>query len=166
MGSGRDQLRNDFATGKAAMYIEGSWTIPTFLSANPNLKFSLMPWPAVNAKDTRVTAFAGDFGISYSATAKYPDIAKKFLTFMTSKAAAQYYAEKDGSISCVKGVEYVAPQLKAQMDFINAGGGIKTPDVIWTTRQQDAVGVAYQGLYVSKDVEKFCQDLQNVWNNM
>jgi len=60
----------------------------------------------------------------------------------------------------------VAPQLKAQMDFISGGGGVKPPDVIWTTRQQDAIGAAYQGLYVSKDIEQFCRDLQDVWNNM
>ena len=166
MGSGRDQIRNDFATGKAAMYIEGSWAIPTFLNANPNLKFALMPWPSVNAQDSRVTAFAGDFAITYSATAKYPDIAKRFMTFMTSKEAAQYYAEKDGSISCIKGVEYVAPQLKDQMDFINSGHGVLPPDAIWSARQQDAIGAAFQGLYVSKDIEKFCRDMQDAWNNL
>ncbi|MDR1286177.1 MAG: extracellular solute-binding protein [Treponema sp.] len=165
IGSGRDQLRADFASGRAAMYIEGSWCIPTFEAANPNLNFSLMPLPAVNAADTRVTAFPGDFAITMSSSAKYPAESRKFLEFITTPAAATYYAEKDGSISCIKGVTYVAPQLADQQKVIDGGRSRSPADVIWTTKQQDDIGAALQNLYMTGDVEKFVTTLRDVWNN-
>jgi raffinose/stachyose/melibiose transport system substrate-binding protein len=165
MGSGRDQLRSDFASGKAAMYIEGSWCIPTFVAANPSLNFALMPFPAVAASDTRVTAFPGDFAITMSASAKHPAEARKFLEFIASPVAATYYAEKDGSISCIKGVTYVAPQLADQMKVIDNGQSKPPADVIWTTKQQDDIGAALQNLYMTGDVEKFVTTLRDIWNN-
>jgi raffinose/stachyose/melibiose transport system substrate-binding protein len=164
LGAGRDQLRADFASGKSAMYIEGSWCIPTFLAANPNFNFALMPFPAVKASDSKVCAFAGDFALCMSATAKYPEQSKKFLEFMTRTSSGQYYAEKDGSISTIKGVSYAAPQLADQMAFINGGGGMATPDVVWTTAQQDAVGAAIQTLYMNKDTEAFVQTFAKIFN--
>jgi raffinose/stachyose/melibiose transport system substrate-binding protein len=165
VGSGRDQLRADFASGKAAMYIEGSWCIPTFKAANPNLNFGLMPFPAVNAADTKVTAFPGDFAITMSSSAKHPAEARQFLEFIASPAAATYYAQEDGSISCIKGVTYVAPQLADQQKIIDGGRGRAPADVVWTTKQQDDIGAALQSLYMTGDVEKFVTSLRDIWNN-
>jgi raffinose/stachyose/melibiose transport system substrate-binding protein len=165
LGSGRDQLRNDFAAGRSAMYIEGSWAIPTFLSANPNLNFSMMPWPAVNATDTRVTAFVGDFALCLSSTAKHPEESKKFLEFLTRPSSGNYYAEKDGSISCIKGIDYVAPQLKEQTEVIDSGRSVPPPDIFWTTKQQDDIGAALQQLYMNQNIDAFVRELQNIWNN-
>jgi raffinose/stachyose/melibiose transport system substrate-binding protein len=165
MGSGRDQLRNDFAAGKSAMYVEGSWAIPTFLAANPNFNFSMMPFPAVNAADTRVTAYAGDFAICLSATAKHPVESRKFLEFLVRATSASYYAEKDGSVSAVKGIDYVAPQLREQSQIIDSGRGVSPPDVAWSTKQQDDIGAACQQLYMDKNIDTFVRTLQNIWNN-
>jgi raffinose/stachyose/melibiose transport system substrate-binding protein len=165
LGSGRDQLRNDFASGKAAMYIEGSWAIPSFLSANPSLNFSMMPWPAVRAADTRVTAFAGDFALCLSATAKHPEESKKFLDYIDLAGSGTNYAEKDGSISCIKGIDYVAPQLKEQSGVIDSGRSVPPPDVVWSTKQQDDIGTALQQLYMDKNADAFARTLQNIWNN-
>lgn len=165
LGAARDSLRNDFAIGRGAMYAEGSWAIPTLLAVNPNLNFTLIPFPAVNAGDTKVGMASDDFALTYSATAKHPDIAKKFLEFMTSKDAAQYYAENDGSPSCIKGVSYASPYLQYTADLINAGKGFRYPNDPLTQGQLDGEAVAFQGLYAKGDIEAFCRELQRVFNN-
>lgn len=164
LGTGPDQLRNDFATGKAAMCVDGSWSIPEFLGSNPNLNFTMIPFPAVNARDTLITHAPDDFAVTYSATAKYPDIAKKFMEFMASKETALYFAEQSGSLSAIKGVNYSSPYLLDAYAFINSGNGIPYPNYEWSPEQMDNIGVAFQGLYASGNIEAFCRDLQTGFN--
>ena len=42
---GYDQAVNDFANGEGWMFLQGSWTLPSFLSANPdfNVEFTILP---------------------------------------------------------------------------------------------------------------------------
>lgn len=42
---GYDQAINDFANGEGWMFLQGSWTLPSFLSANPdfNVEFTILP---------------------------------------------------------------------------------------------------------------------------
>jgi len=164
MGAGSDQITDDFAVGKGAMYVDGSWAIASILGANPNLNFKMIPFPAVTAQGTRVSYAPDDFAIAYSATAKYPDIAKKFIEFMTSTEAAQYYAEQSGCLSCIKGVNYTSPYLEEVYKTINAGQGIAYPNYEWSAEQMDGVAVAFQVLYSTKDIEAFCAALQEGLN--
>jgi raffinose/stachyose/melibiose transport system substrate-binding protein len=165
LGSGRDQLLNDFAAGKGAMLINGSWSIPPILNASPNLDFSMFPLPAVNAADTMVNVYPGDFALCVSADAKHPNEAKAFMEYLTRASVAQIYAEKDGSISCIKGVNYVAPQLKEMSDFIATGKVTVYPSAYWTMGQLDGIGAAVQQLYMDKNVDNFLKNVTNNLNN-
>jgi len=164
MGAGADQVRDDFSTGKGAMYIDGSWGIASVSGANASLNFKMIPFPAATAQTTKIAYAPDDFAITYSATAKHPDIAKKFLEFMTSKDAAQYYAEQTGTLSCVKSVNYTSPYLKDVYDAINAGKGVAYPNYEWSAEQMDGVSAAFQLLYSTKDIEGFCAALQTGFN--
>jgi raffinose/stachyose/melibiose transport system substrate-binding protein len=165
LGSGRDQLLNDFAAGKGAMLINGSWSIPPILSANPGMDFSMFPFPAVDAGQTMVNVYPGDFALCVSAAAKNPNEAKAFLDYLTRPAVANIYAQKDGSISCIKGVDYVAPQLKEMSDFIKTGKVTVYPSAYWTMGQLDGIGTAVQTLYMDKNVDNFLKNVQDHLNN-
>jgi raffinose/stachyose/melibiose transport system substrate-binding protein len=165
LGSGNDQLLNDFATGRGAMQIDGSWSIPMIQKANPNMNFSMFPFPGVNAADT-VATVGIDYALCLSSTAKHPEESKKFLEFMVRAASGQYYAEKDGSISCLRGISYVAPQQREQRDFMEGGTGrvLVYPENYWDIGQADAIGTANQQLYMDKNVETWVRTLQGIWN--
>jgi raffinose/stachyose/melibiose transport system substrate-binding protein len=165
LGSGRDQLLNDFAAGKGAMLINGSWSIPPILNANPNMNFSMFPFPAIEESQTMVNVYPGDFALCISSAAKYPNESKAFLEYLTRPAVAQIYAERDGSISCIKGVDYVAPQLKEMSDFIQTGKVTVYPSAYWTMAQLDGIGAAVQQLYLDKNVDNFLKNVQTNLNN-
>jgi ABC-type glycerol-3-phosphate transport system substrate-binding protein len=40
-----EQSLSDFANGKGAMHVIGTWVIPVFDQVNPSLKYSLFPVP-------------------------------------------------------------------------------------------------------------------------
>ena len=165
MGAGADQVRDDFATGKGAMFIDGSWGIASISGANANLNYKMIPYPAATAQATRIAYAPDDLAVAYSAKAKHPDIAKNFLAFLTSKDAAQYYAEQTGTLSCIKSVNYTSPYLKDVYDAINAGKGVAYPNYEWSAEQMDGVSAAFQLLYSTKDVEGFCAALQAGFNS-
>jgi len=165
MGAGADQVRDDFAAGKGAMYIDGSWGIASISGANANLNYKMIPYPAATAQATRIAYAPDDLAVAYSAKAKHPDIAQKFLAFLTSKDAAQYYAEQTGTLSCIKSVTYSSPYLKDVYDAINAGKGVAYPNYEWSAEQMDGVSAAFQTLYSTKDVEAFCAALQTGLNS-
>jgi raffinose/stachyose/melibiose transport system substrate-binding protein len=165
LGSGRDQLLNDFAAGRGAMLINGSWSIPPILNANPGMNFSMFPFPAAEAGQTMVNVYPGDFALCISSAARYPDESKSFLEYLTRSEVADIYAQKDGSISCIKGVDYVAPQLKEMSDFIKTGRVTVYPSAYWTMGQLDGIGTAVQTLYMDKNVDNFLRNVQNHLNN-
>jgi raffinose/stachyose/melibiose transport system substrate-binding protein len=165
LGSGRDQLLNDFAAGKGAMLINGSWSIPPILNANPRMNFSMFPFPAVDGGKTMVNVYPGDFALCISSKSKYPNESRSFIEYLTRPHVAQVYAEKDGSISCIKGVDYVAPQLKEMSDFIQTGRVTVYPSAYWTMGQLDGIGAAVQQLYMDKNVDNFLRNVQNNLNN-
>jgi raffinose/stachyose/melibiose transport system substrate-binding protein len=165
LGSERDQLLNDFATGKGAMHINGSWSIPPIQKANPSMNFSMSAFPAVSAAQTMINVYPGDFALCVSPKAKNATEAKSFIEFLTRPQNAQTYAEKDGSISCIKGIDYVAPQLKEQAAFIDAGKDTVYPSAYWNMGQLDGIATAVQQLYMDQNVDNFLKNVQNNLNN-
>ncbi|MDR2476719.1 MAG: extracellular solute-binding protein [Treponema sp.] len=166
LGSGRDQLLNDFAAGKGAMLINGSWSIPPILNANSRMNFSMFPFPAVDGSKTMINVYPGDFALCVSAQAKHPNESRAFIEYLTRPNVARIYAEKDGSISCIKGVDYVAPQLKEMSDFIQTTGRVTVyPTAYWTMAQLDGIGAAVQQLYMDKNIDNFLRNVQTNLNS-
>ena len=75
----------DFATGKAAMYLNGTW-LPNEIKGNaPNLKWGAFAWPAIDASGDGINANnfgAQSFGINKKT--KYPEEAFRFVVWMTT----------------------------------------------------------------------------------
>lgn len=44
---GYDQAINDFATGAAYMFIQGSWALPSIQAANPDAMWKCSPCPTI-----------------------------------------------------------------------------------------------------------------------
>ncbi|MEG0741053.1 MAG: extracellular solute-binding protein [Clostridia bacterium] len=71
-----------FATGKAAMFMDGSWTCGTY--GDVGFEWSVFAMPAPAARKTAV-CFHPDLAITYNATSKYPEECKAFLAWLASE---------------------------------------------------------------------------------
>ncbi|MDR2553449.1 MAG: extracellular solute-binding protein [Treponema sp.] len=76
---------NDFATGKAAMYLNGTW-LPNEIKGNaPNMNWGAFAWPAIDPAGDGVEANnfgAQSFGINKNT--KYPEEAFQFIVWLTT----------------------------------------------------------------------------------
>ncbi|MDR0539694.1 MAG: extracellular solute-binding protein [Spirochaetaceae bacterium] len=76
---------NDFAAGKAAMYLNGTW-LPNEIKGNaPGMKWGAFAWPAIDAAGDGIHANnfgAQSFGINKNT--KYPEEAFRFVVWLTT----------------------------------------------------------------------------------
>lgn len=79
-----------FATGKAAMYFDGSWTLGTF--AEVPFKWGVFAPPPPRGKQAQL-CFHADAGLTMNPATKYPEEAKAFLEWICSKAGATVAAK-------------------------------------------------------------------------
>lgn len=166
MGTDQDSATANFANGKGAMMIGGSWLLASITAANPDIDIEMMPIPGDTAEETNTCAYPGDMSLCIGADTKVKEEAVKFVKWMTSAETATKYAEKEGNPSCIKGVDYVAEQFKGLYDdYVTAGKFILNPDCNWTTAQQDASGAAVQQLYYDLDTKSFPENLASAFND-
>ncbi len=164
IGLSYEQTFADFATGKSAMLIDGSWSFPSITAANPDINLGFFPIPGDTAEDTRACAYADDFSVSIAADTGVPDAAKAWAGFLTGEEFATYYAEHDGSISCIKSCEYTPEHMAYQAEIIASGNYKLNPDVYWTSASSTAFGAAVQTLYMSGDLDAFTAEWVDVFN--
>lgn len=134
---GYDQAISDFATGKAYMFMQGIWALPSIMKANPNLKAGMFSFPT-NDGNGKVS-MGIDVNIAVSASTKNAEAAKEFVNFLASKEMVQKYVDNDYSIPCMKDVNANIPAAKEIVDSVNAGNG-----VLQTTALPKAVSDQYK----------------------
>ena len=102
--------------------------------------------------------------MSIAADTDVPDAAKAWAGFLTGEEFATYYAEHDGSISCIKSCEYTPEHMAYQAEIIASGNYKLNPDVYWTSASSTAFGAAVQTLYMSGDLDAFTAEWVDVFN--
>lgn len=75
-----------FATGKAAMFIDGSWTVGTY--GDSTFNWGIFAIPAPKGNKTEIT-FHPDMAITMNGNAKHPEEAKAFLSWLCTVEGAQ-----------------------------------------------------------------------------
>lgn len=158
MGTDYDQGVLDFASGKSVMMPMGSWIIPSLKKGNPDIEVGMFPCPARDAEDTMAIAFPGDFALCISSEAENAEMCKKFVEYMTRTENATYYAEKDGSPSCIKGVDTIIPELKDQYKYLQESKTEINPDVHFTSSVKKEMEIELQRLIMEKDIDVFIQN--------
>lgn len=157
---GYEQGVNDFATGKAWMFPQGSWALPALLNSNPDLKVSMVMMP--NNEGDMKAIVTPDTGLCVNA--KVADNPKKmaaidkFLAFCTSKEGAQIYTENDKSPSCVKNITYDVPQFKKFFEYVDKHGS--EPDAYpMPVGFQDTMGSMLQRVLLGDNIDDFLKEL-------
>ncbi|SHL53490.1 raffinose/stachyose/melibiose transport system substrate-binding protein [Anaerocolumna jejuensis DSM 15929] len=82
MEEGSEAGSADFAGGKAAMYVQGTWAAQTIMSTNPNLKMGVFPLPINNNKDCTLVNLSTSTTLGVYPNSKNLDIALEFANYV------------------------------------------------------------------------------------
>lgn len=77
-----------FALGRAAMYFDGSWTVPQFMTQIKGINWSIFATPAAKGKKPFVS-FHPDSAIAINPASKNIEAAKTFLTWLAGPQGAK-----------------------------------------------------------------------------
>jgi len=98
MASAMGDARVIFATGDAAMIIDGIWAVETYyLDTNPNIKLGAFLAPPVGNEKPLMYSYV-DGGYAVNANSKVRDAALKVLAFTATSEFAQMYADANAEI--------------------------------------------------------------------
>lgn len=120
----RSGEHDPFATGKVAMAINGDWMISNYARNSPNVKFKTAPAPVPDdryfgrgrfkgVKDQFIT-WSGGFSLAIPRGAKNPELAWKFIKFMSSFEGRKLYIEGQAEMEAARGRRYI-PKLDAHI---------------------------------------------------
>lgn len=156
LGTGYDQAIGEFASGKAVMFLQGIWAIPSIKKANPDLEFAMFPFPGENPEDTKIVTGV-DCAVAIAYNSKNMELAKTFVSFLASTEAGQIYADLDGSPSAIKGVETKVKEYAPVVEVMNAGKTFKYPYDYWKPGAVDEDFDSVQNLIVDKDIDAYLE---------
>lgn len=141
-----------FYTGKAAMYINGSYRLETFENTNPDMNIGILPsFAEKDGGDTPlVTWVDGSYGVVKAS--KNQEEAKKFMEFLASKKFGQMFSDELARISAIPGVEPSHELVREMTELAEAdpapylmlvhlGGGSPTTKTTFEN--------ALQGMYIN-----------------
>ncbi|MDQ0222411.1 ABC transporter substrate-binding protein [Streptococcus moroccensis] len=169
LGLSDDQIINEFINGNVAMVCMGPWNVSTVRTSNPDLDFEIAPVPGKEVGD-EYAAGAPSPGYSINANAKNPELAAKFVEFMTTPEAA-VALNGDGSSNnmyTIEGTENVNSTLDSSLLSINQvvqDGKIYLAQMTWpayqdilTTHFRSQLQELIQGKTTPEDVLKSMDD--------
>lgn len=163
LGYDDEPAYEEFTSGKAAMYIDGSWAVPTFETMNPDLNFNCTAIPAFTADEFYTTGTVDTaFSISSDCTSAQYDACRRFLDFLVREDIAQEFSDMDKNPTLVNGVHYNVPQLEEINKYIDEGKFGPSLASIWTQDLRNSLVVAVQALILDKDVDAFLNDFQSI----
>jgi len=134
-----DQVRDEFANGKVAMFPAGPWDVDPLKKAAPNLKMQMVAVPGMPG-GRPFLAGAASPGHAINAKAKNPDLAKKFLAYLGSAEAAQMVNKATGEITTTTDFKpTIDASIQPILEPVRAGQ-IYLPQIAWQ-RCEDVLNV-------------------------
>ena len=133
MGVSGDAAILAFTTGKAAMYVDGSWNVGTISGNNPELNYGAFQIPDNNGMRGMVGTYANGFSI-YNDTEEAE----------AAKAFVQYCASLEAQTIWVKTLDGVSgsPKIEAGSEIVKE---ISNADTVYTSWQSVLVHNAKEG---------------------
>lgn len=159
---GYNDAINAFATGKAAMFINGIWAIPSIVQANPDLQFKMFPIPASAGRET-TTIYGIDFSVSLAADIKNPEAGLAFLDFLATPATAQYFSDIDNSPSVINGVQVKSKRITSLVELLNAGKAFEWNHFKWADGMEGRFNDTVQELAIERDIDAFLVNLNRIF---
>ena len=144
-----DFCNAEFTEGKAAMIITGPWKINDFKKAGIN--FGITTVPAFPGTNHPANTFAGVRLAFVSSYSEFPEEAKEFAKFMTSKEMLQMRFEDTDQIPPRKDIvtdNELSNGIKEQLKYATPMPTIPQLGTYW-----NAMGSAYSGIWDGDNVK-------------
>ena len=160
MGTADTVMWENFANGKAAMCITGSYARGTILIANPQMNLGAFPIPGdVYDESPLLTGVDAALCISASATPEQKEIGLKFLEFISRPENAQLWSDTDGAPSCILGTTYSDARLSPVIEKAASGVVCDWFGSKVTTQVTNEIYQVVQGLLLDGDLEAYIAGL-------
>jgi raffinose/stachyose/melibiose transport system substrate-binding protein len=89
-----------FLTGKAPLFTTGSWFLSDLQNSAPDLKWGVVPFPAVDGAPGKQTDLVtAGLVVSMTKASAHPEEAKKFLAYLMSEPVQKKWAEETVSLT-------------------------------------------------------------------
>jgi len=155
-----------FAQGKVAMMTQGLWAMKMVHEINPNIKAGMFGLPVFEDPDMARLMVDDDYKIAINAKSKNVEAAKKFLGFMTSKAATDIWIKECHLISSVKGtkVDVIGPVAIDIKNYVNSNKTYPWGYAYWPSGLANEIGRVMQEYYLGNLSKKgVCSTMDDLW---
>lgn len=120
-------MPGDFAAGKAAMLLDGSWDLASVKQANPDMNVGSFPLPGSDDPAQNQSLLSNDLTFEVLKNSPNTDAAKKYLAFFSEPKIYKQYVETTGISPVETGGTYNS--FAAQVLGSQFGKGINTNPV-------------------------------------
>lgn len=169
-GTKQADALNEVASGKAAIVVNGTWTIDGLLAINPELNIGAFAIPTSEDPSGAIMEMkpGNSFCVYNSDDAELLAVAKDFFTFMCSKDSAEYYALNahsiPGSSIDVETIEPLNDILSYSGEQVYVMSGVTTFSGEYHNIYLELL--QKHGMETSFDVDALCQELDNAFANI
>lgn len=118
-GTGYDAAISLFASGKATMLLDGSWSIASIYGMNPDMEIGLAAVPSIQTETVAVTA-PGQL-ICINAKSEKQEAAKRFTEYLISVEGETAYCNGTVQASTVEGTSLDMPELNMVQEILAEG---------------------------------------------
>ena len=150
-----------FAKGESAMYIQGSYAIPSILTVNENLNLGMFALPATNNVENNKLVSGVDVYFSIPKDAKNKEESIKFINFLLEEENSQLYIEEQCAFSAVKGVEQNDIMFEAFKPYFEENKVVDFQDHFYPAELP--AGDMIQTYLIDQNKEKFLTNFQKEW---
>lgn len=169
-GTKQADALNEVASGKAAIIINGTWTIDGLLAINPDLNIGAFALPTSEEASGAIMEMkpGNSFCVYNSEDEELLAAAKNFFTFMCSKDSAEYYALNAHSIP---GSSIDVETIEPLKDILSYEG-----EQVYMMSGVTLFSGEYQNIYLETlqkyamedefDVDALCEELDNAFVNL
>ncbi|GAE04478.1 ABC-type sugar transport system, periplasmic binding protein ycjN [Paenibacillus sp. JCM 10914] len=153
----------DFANGKAAMWVQGTWQAETLLKVNPDMQIGVAPLPVSNNPDGTMINLSTSTSLAVSPTSENQEVAMALLNFILDgqESSALFEELKFNPVSNVHQYE-TFPWVDEASQYVSEGRAYQ--DLSLPNGVTDETAKQLQSYY-TKDVSKedVIKALDNAW---
>jgi raffinose/stachyose/melibiose transport system substrate-binding protein len=152
METGSEQGSSDFASGKAAMWVQGTWNAESVLSSNPDMNIGCAALPITNDASTTLINLATTTSLVVSSSTEEKEVALELANFILDdkESSALYETMKFNPVATIHNYEQYSWAQEASA-YVAAGRAYR--DLVLPGAVTDEQGKLLQSYFVG-DVTK------------
>ncbi|KOS02648.1 ABC transporter substrate-binding protein [Paenibacillus polymyxa] len=146
---GGDDGSAAFASGKAAMWIQGPWFAETILKSDPKMDFGVAPLPINDDPNATLINLSTSTSLAVSSTSKNKEVALDFVNYVLDDkdSSAFYEALKFNPISKVHTFKSY-PWVNDATEYVKVGKSYQDPSIPQAVK--DEAGKSLQSYYAGQ----------------